>query len=205
VSGIAWNLPLSKIMRREDVAAILKLARENDLRDYAFFATGANTALRLSEVVHLRVEAMDGDELTIQRRKKRRLEDETILISASLRTVLKDWCAKKGRKGWVFPGESGPCVIHRASGQADQICDGGHVSRREMQRRWSAYRGVAGLDAKGRGIHSLRHYGITEFYRENKDLRAAQIYAGHSSSAVTERYAHVLEMEEMLKKVKPTL
>jgi integrase len=105
----------------------------------------------------------------------------------------------------MFPGESGPCVIHRASGQEDQICDGGHVSRREMQRRWSAYRGVAGLDAKGRGVHSLRHYGITEFYRENKDLRAAQMFAGHSSSAVTEKYAHVLEMEAMMKKVKPTL
>jgi integrase len=192
-------------MRREDVAAILKLAKGNDQRDYAFFASGANTALRLSEVIHFRIEELSGNELTIQRRKRQRLEDETILIPAPLQAVLASWCAKKGKRGWMFPGESGPCVIHRTSGDEVQVCDGGHVSRRQMQRRWSAYRNVAGLDAKGRGIHSLRHYGITEFYRENKDLRAAQMFAGHSSSAVTEKYAHVLEMEQMLKKVRPTL
>jgi integrase len=50
----------------------------------------------------------------------------------------------------------------------------------------------------GRGIHSLRHTAITNIYALTKDLRKAQVFAGHSSSAITERYAHIVDMAETL-------
>ena len=87
----------------------------------------------------------------------------------------------------------------------DQLCGGGHISKREVQRRWTAYLDELALYQKGRGIHSLRHYAVTEFYRVHRDIRAAQVFAGHSSSVITETYAHVVDMEEKVNAIKPML
>lgn len=199
-----WKPPLSKLLSRAEVGAVFELAKKNDRRDYILFVTAANTGLRLSEILHLTTHDLLDGALRATRRKKKRLRPEEIAAPAPLLGLLKSWASelKKVSNGWLFVGSSGPC---KRGPKKEVLCEGGHVSRREIQRRWTAYLKAAKLSAKGRGVHTLRHYAGTEFYRTHKDLRATQEFLGHSSSSTTEGYAHVLDMAEKVGKVKPTL
>jgi len=206
-----WNLSKSKILEREEVAKILAISRDI-VRDYVFLVVAANTALRVSEVCHLKVANHVGNgELVAQRRKKARLTDETIPITPAVEKLLHKWIHVEAHlsAGWIFPGDSRPHSITRKRGGASVViasCPGGHLSIREIQRRWDSYLEKAGLAKVGRGIHTLRHYAVTQFYLAHPgDLRAAQVFAGHSSIGTTESYAHVLDLREKVDKVKPTL
>lgn len=199
--SVNWRIPRAKILSREEVARILKAAKETDLRDYVFLAIAANVGLRLCEIVHIRRDDVDADSIVVTRRKKKVLAPEAAAIQESLSKVTRNFIdASKNGSPWLFPGHSTPCLRGR-----EKLCDGGHVSRREIQRRWESYLKVCKLSARGRGIHSLRHYAVTTFYATHKDLRAAQMFAGHTSPLITQVYAHVVDMKEKVQKVKVTL
>lgn len=216
----AWRVPVEKILSKADVSKVLRTAKAEDPRDYLFLMISANTGLRISEVVHLKRSDLHSGQLEVIRRKKRGLDPETIDIPAPLWKLIQGFVnASKIKSDWLFPGHSKPCsrgqheiVRERATGKAittkrwtEKLCDGGHVSRREIQRRWEKYLGKCKLSMEGRGIHSLRHYAITDFYATYKDIRAAQMFAGHSSSFITESYAHVVDLKEKIQKRKMTL
>lgn len=164
---------------------------------YVFLAIGANTALRCCEVLHLKAADVIDGQLRIVRRKKRHLRAEMIDITPALSTILADW-SEMYSDGWLFPGRSKPCFIKRSKGAPEQVCDGGHMAKRVFQQRWEDLLGSMGLGMRGRGLHSLRHFGITAFYAKTRDLRATQVFAGHSSSTMTEKYARILEMRELV-------
>ena len=192
-----WSLPEEKIISPDQLRRILDVARQNE-RDYVFFATCANTALRLCEVGHLQREDVQGEKLTVVRRKKKNLTATRIDLVPAFAEILNAW-AERTEFGYIFPGNCSPCIIHRRNGTHEQVCPGGHVSLRAIQRRWELAVAEAGLRVPGRGIHSLRHYAVTQFYAKHRDLRAAQLFAGHSSSQITERYASVLDMADKIK------
>lgn len=207
-----WNLSKAKILEREEVARILSFSKDI-VRDYVFLVVAANTALRVSEICHLKA-ATSGpnEEIIAQRRKKAKLTDEPIPITPEVAKLLHRWITFEAHlksTDWLFPGDSQPHAITRRRKKAATVtihnCPGGHLSIREIQRRWDSYLEKAGLAKAGRGIHTLRHYAITQFYLQHRDLRAAQVFGGHSSMATTESYAHVLDLREKVDKVKPTL
>jgi integrase len=49
---------------------------------------------------------------------------------------------------------------------------------------------LKGAGLRERSYHSLRHYFITELVRRGAGLEAVRVLAGHSTLAMTERYAH---------------
>jgi len=193
----SWSLPEAKIINPDELHRILEVAKKNSERDYVFFAICANTGLRLCEVGHIQKSDVRGDRLTIIRRKKKILKTERIDIVPALAEILSEW-TKRLDCGYIFRGECAPCFIRRTKGEPEQVCIGGHISLRAIQRRWELAIAEAGLRVPGRGIHSLRHFAITQFYAKHRDLRAAQLFAGHSSSTITERYASVLDMKEKI-------
>jgi integrase len=199
----AWRLTPEKVLTRSEVQQILAAAKQRSLRDYLFFCVAANTGLRLCEVIHLRREDVVQGQLRITRRKKKKLRPEVIDIREDLYAMLVKWAAYK--PGWLFPGAQKACQIKHLNGETETVCSGWHVSRRNMQHRWSVHVRAVGLSMHGRGIHTLRHYAISEFYDKHRDLRAAQLYAGHSSPAITTTYAHVREMAAKVKAVEVTL
>jgi integrase len=197
--GTVWNLASEKILQREEMARILGIAKERSARTYTFLVTCANTALRLSEVGHIRADdVLPRCQLRVTRRKKKVLQATVIDISPHLAAILDEW--KQMFDGYLWPGNAAPCIIHRSKKGVrlpdEQVCNGGHISLRVIQRDWALFVAEAGLRMHGRGIHSTRHFGITEFYDKHRDLRAAQVFAGHSSSQMTEKYAAVREMKE---------
>lgn len=192
----SWSLPRAKTLLPEECGRILSKAADTDPKLYVFLAIGANTALRLCEVLHLRAEDVIDGQLRIVRRKKKKLKAEMIDVTPALSEILHDW--SQMYDGWLFPGKVKPCVIRRSNGVQEQVCDGGHMAKRVIQHRWEILLDSMGLSMEGRGIHSLRHFAITAFYAKHRDLRAAQTFAGHSSSAMTEKYARVLQMKELV-------
>lgn len=200
-SPSSWSLADNKIVTPDQVRQILAVAKKRSERNYVYFAVAASTGLRLAEIGHLMVEdILDRDRLVVTRRKKKVLHPEIIDVAAPIHALLRDW-AKQYEIGYVFPGDCAPCFIRHLSKPTEQFCIGGHASLRDVQRGWSMALAECGLLAYGRGIHSLRHYAITAMYQATKDLRAAQQFAGHSSSQITERYAHVLDMKERISKM----
>jgi integrase len=203
-----WKLRADKLLLREQVTTLITFIKKHSERDYVLFAVAANTGLRISEVLHLRRDDLKGAQLIVTRRKKRVLSPESLPLAPALAELLAAW-VKKGRGEWAFPGDSHGCVrLRRQSGAVvgrESLCAGGHLSKRHAQRIWESYIEKKRMASPGRGVHALRHYAITEFYRLHKDLRAAQVYAGHSSSTITERYAHVLDLAEQIQKVQPIL
>lgn len=179
----------------EECARILTRALETDPRLYVFLVIGANTALRCCEVLHLKSEDIIDGQLRIVRRKKKILQAEMIDVTPALTNILVDW-SQMYSDGWLFPGRAKSCFIRRSNGTAEQVCDGGHLSKRVIQQGWEDLIVSLGLGMPGRGIHSLRHTAITNFYTKFRDLRAAQVFAGHSSSTMTEKYARVIDMKE---------
>ena len=200
-----WSLPREKVLTRDEVNKVLALAQDRDARDYVFFAISANTGLRLSEVIHIRQCDIQDGRLRITRRKKKKLTPQVIDVPPALWELMAEWGQMFEGMEFIFPGKAASCVIKHRRGAPETVCEGGHVSRRNVQRRWRLTLQEAGLVMAGRGIHTLRHYAVTEFYAATRDLRAAQMYAGHSSSSITERYAHVLEMREKVHAMKPSL
>lgn len=191
----SWSFPRAKTLTPSECGRILSKASDTDPTLYVFLAIAANTALRLCEVLHLKAEDVIDGQLRIVRRKKKQLRAEMIDVTPALSGIIQDW-AQMYSDGWLFPGKVKPCIIHRSSGIQEQVCLGGHMAKRVIQARWESLLRSMGLYMEGRGIHSLRHFGITAFYAKHRDLRAAQVFAGHSSSSMTERYARVVEMRE---------
>jgi integrase len=147
-------------------------------------------------VLHLRKSDLVDGRIRITRRKKKTLRSEWIDVTPALWDILCEWGQMFEGEEFLFPGRAAPCRVSHADGRVEQVCGGGHRSRRNVQQHWTLAVKSAGLSMAGRGIHSLRHFGVTEFYSTTRDLRAAQMFAGHSSSQVTERYAHVVDMRE---------
>ena len=198
-----WHIEQEKILSRKDASLVLALAKRTRFEDYVMLAVSANTGLRVCEVLHLTGENIKKNALVVTRRKKKTLTPETIPITPDLCKLMVSLMQKLNVPyGWLWPGSCHPCptFMHQS-----YLCEGGHISKREVQRRWTFYLDELGLAQKGRGIHSLRHYAVTEFYRVHRDIRAAQVFAGHSSSVITETYAHVVDMEEKVNAIKPIL
>ena len=192
-----WTLADSKIITPDQVTVILAKAKQGSERDYHFFTIAVNTGLRLSEVAHIEKSDILPSRLMVVRRKKRRLFPTPLDVMPHVHEILEER-AQAVEAGYIFSGQCKPCFIRRRNGEVEQVCVGGHASLRNIQRRWRVLLEGLGLYQHGRGIHSLRHTAVTQMYKLTKDLRKAQVFAGHSSSAITERYAHVVDMQETL-------
>ena len=214
-----WSLHDAKIVMPDEVQVILKRAKEAGemdpmmLRDYDWMMVAANSGWRLSEVGHLEKCDILDRRVLLARRKKRNLHQEPVEVMPAVMEILHRR-ANAVEEGYLFPGRAQPCIIHRSKTDKltrvrtqwdEQVCVGGHASLRSIQRRWRLLVTELGLYKYGRGIHSLRHTAITAMYRLTKDLRKAQVFAGHSSSKITETYAKVLDMEETLAAMKPLI
>lgn len=201
----SWSLPAEKIITEHELGLILQAARKKSERDYVFFAIAANTGLRLCEVGHLMVDDLRADgRLCVTRRKKKILRPELIETRADVVTLMRNWIGSRDM-GYMFPGRAKECFIERSNGVREQVCIGGHASLRDVQRKFKEALMRCGLEAYGRGVHATRHYAITRMYAKTRDLRACQLFAGHSSSTITERYASVLDLREKIESVGSTL
>jgi len=208
-----WTLADAKIIPPSEFKPILARAKELGEFDpwwgvmYDWMAIAVNTGLRVSEVAHIEKTDVLPSRLMVTRRKKKRLHPEPIEVMPAVHAIIKAR-ADAVEEGFIFPGKQAPCFIYhtgKRAGEVEQVCIGGHASIRNVQRRWRLLLEELGVYKRGRGIHSARHTAITEVYKLTKDIRKAQVFAGHSSPDITTIYAHITDMQETLERMEATV
>lgn len=202
-NGAAWNLATELMLTRDQMRMALAMAKQMNARNYVFWLTQANTGFRLCEVAHIkRSDILPGNRIRVTRRKKRTLSPQSIDMMPSAWHVLNEWAQRVSLNDFVFPGGSSPCVLVRSKKgikePPQQICDGGHIHLRTIQMQWRLMMERLNMWVRGRGVHQTRHFFATELYAKTRDLRLTQVALAHSSSAMTERYAHVCDFKEKI-------
>ncbi len=170
-----------------EVARILTVI--TDRRDRLLFQLMADTGVRVSEALSVRLERirLAAQELTVVGKGKR--ERTVYLIQTEalglLRRYLRHqgWLAKDGEtiteKGLLFR----PDAAKQRAGKA-----GLPIHYTTIQQRWKGYCQLAKVDAT---VHQLRHTFATRLVNEGKPLEVVQKVLGHRNPATTQRYAVV--------------
>jgi integrase/recombinase XerD len=176
----ALTLPLPKgakklpeVWSRAEVTRLL--AQTATLRERAVLMTTYGGGLRVSEVVRLRVSAIDAqrDLLRVEQGKGRK--DRYPLWGPRLLAELRHyWQVYRPAPPWLFPQrrQAAPMAVETA------------------QRIYYAATRRAGL-TKGGGIHALRHAFATHRLEAGTDLPTRQRLLGPDSITATMRYVHV--------------
>lgn len=127
--------------------------------------------LRVSEVVHLTIPAIDSQRMVLRIEQGKGQKDRYVMLSPKLLEILRDWWRVNRPQHWLFPGDrpGRPITTHAV----DRACQ--HAHRR------------SGL-AKPVTPHSLRHAFAVHLLEAGTDVRTIQLLLGHRSLATTARY-----------------
>lgn len=130
--------------------------------------------LRVSELVHLRVEDIHSDRMLIRVQCGKGHKDRDTLLSASLLDELRSYWRAFQPQPWLFLNRTGdgPMPV----GTAQTVF--GTLKQRVGIRH-------------GHGIHSLRHSFATHLLEAGLDLPTLQRLLGHNNLTTTTRYLHI--------------
>jgi integrase/recombinase XerC len=145
-------------------------------RNRALVALLADSGLRISEALWLRVEDLSFANRTVNVRAGKGQKDGVGFFGAEAATHLRSWLAKR----------------RDASAEDLLFCDskGRSMTRNAATRVLHRLSVRAGLSRKV-GPHALRHYAATSILRQTGDLELVRQVLRHESLAMALRYAHM--------------
>jgi len=165
---------LPDVLNEEEIKRLFQSV--SNLKHRTILMLAYASGLRVSEVVRVRIEDIDGGRGMIHIRNAKGKKDRFTIFPESLRVQLITYWRqyRLGKTGWLFPGE-----------RIDS-----HLSERSIQA--VVERGVkaAGI-TKHVSMHTLRHSFATHLLEHGTDLRFIQNLLGHQSVRTTEIYTHV--------------
>lgn len=160
--------------------------RLQGLRDYAMMALMVTGGLRTIEVSRADIRDMreiaGQARLYIQGKGKEEKEDYAVL-QPEVKTAIDTYLASRGKAGQEQP------LFASTSNNST----GERLSTRSISGIVKSWLQRAGYDSDRLTAHSLRHTAITLALLAGKPMRSVQQFARHTSSAITEVYAHDLE------------
>jgi len=154
-------------------------------RDVAILETIYSCGLRISEMVGLRVEDIDGAEEVVRVRGKGKKERMLPISQTALQAIENYWTQLAER-----PTGAAPVFLSETRKRSP-------MSAAMLQRRLKGYLVRAGLDP-AITPHKLRHSYATHLLDAGADLRSVQELLGHAHLVTTQVYTHV--STERLKK-----
>lgn len=166
------------ILSIEEMSRLLKGAIHPKHRAALSVAYGAG--LRASEVVHLRVDDIDSERMTLRIDQGKGMKDRHALRSPVMLDLLRSWwriARRQGRMldhGWMFPGMN---PIN-------------HLTTRQLSRIVKDAADEGGI-AKPVSMHTLRHSFATHLLERKVDIRRIQVLLGHKKLDTTALYAQV--------------
>jgi integrase/recombinase XerD len=167
---------LPQVLSRPEVVRLLNAPRNPKHR--ALLLLAYSGGLRVSEVVRLRVEDIQGERGLIRVRGGKGGKDRyTTLSPLVLRALREYWRAFRPRT-WLFPGER----------------EGRHLTARSAQKVLDRSRERAGI-RRGISMQTLRHSFATHLLEDGTDLRYVQELLGHSRPETTMIYTHVTQKD----------
>jgi integrase/recombinase XerD len=160
---------LPEVLSREDVDRLLSVVDNRKYRTalMTIYAAG----LRLSEVLHLRVDDIDSSRMAIRVEQGKGRKDRYTVLSPSLRVQLRLYWKQYPSRQYLFFGVSPDKPLHESV----------------LQRAYTQAKQKAGIRKHG-GLHTLRHCFATHLLEAGADIRTLQVLLGHSDLRTTARY-----------------
>ncbi len=162
---------LPTILSRNEVIKILESLKNAKHKLLLSLAYGSG--LRVSEVVGLKVQDLDFEELTVRINQSKGQKDRISVMPESLIDSLKNLVAGKIRNDFVFVSERG-----------------GKLTTRTAQKVFKNTLRNLGIK-KDATFHSLRHSFATHLLENGTDVRFVQELLGHQNIRTTQIYTHV--------------
>jgi site-specific recombinase XerD len=176
-SGDALRLskPLPRFLKDEQVDQLF--GKITDKRDRALFYLMLRCGLRVEEVAHLELDALDLKKGRIMVRGGKGAKDRMVYISPDAQRALSDYLEKRSssKAKTVFLVQKG-------------MCKGKALSVRGIQKRMEHYAGKCGIKVS---CHQLRHTMATQLLNADTDITVIQDLLGHSRIGTTQRYCRV--------------
>ena len=163
---------LPVVLSTQEVEALL--VHVTSRRQHAILAVIYSAGLRVSEAVHLRVDDIDSQRMTIRVRQAKGRQDRYTILAQRTLLLLRDHWRRYRPTTWLFPGHD-----------RDQP-----LSVRSVQHACTKAVVAAGI-SKRASVHSLRHSFATHLLEQGVDIRYIQQLLGHNRLETTARYTHV--------------
>ena len=160
----------------------LELSNPLELRDYALIVLLADTGLRLSEALSLKLGQIDWAQNSVVVMGKMRRE-RRVSFGATVRKVLMTWIRRRGEIDgcdWVFVTRMGTKLEGTPFGH-----------------RLKAHTRKAGIAENRLSAHALRHYFAVTFLKNGGSLPVLKRLLGHESLEMTQRYLNFSEADIM--------
>jgi len=149
------------------------------VRDSALIGVGFGCGLRSQELRTIKL-----DDLTIHQDGTGTLtvvgkgsQARRLAVDQKIGRLIEAWTSERRKAGvrsdWLFPSLADTSRPLSYAGTVEAL-------RRRLR--------VAGIRARGRTLHDIRRTAITTIYESTGDLLKASRFAGHSTSATTDRY-----------------
>ena len=165
----SWRLP--EVLSQKEVERLLLAATTQ--RDRCLLMTAYATGLRVSELVRLKVSAIDSHRMMVRVEQGKGRKDRYTILSQRLLCELRSYWKEHRSPTYLFPNRKGtPLSIDYA------------------QKTYNRAKLRAGIE-KGHGIHTLRHCFATHLLEAGVDLKTIQTLLGHTSLLSTERYLQI--------------
>jgi site-specific recombinase XerD len=179
--GYALRLsqPLPRHLRDEEVRKLFDVMRKP--RDRALFMVMLRCGLRVEEVAHLTLKAIDLKRRRIYVYQGKGGKDRVVYISQDAYRELISYLRSRpdSRSKGLFLVEKGPCR-------------GKPISVRGIQKRIEYYGKKTGLKVS---CHHLRHTMADQLLNADADLVTIQDLLGHTRIKTTQRYCRVSNMK----------
>ena len=218
VSAVKWALKDNKNLREDEISTILGEAKNQGPKTHLMMALAYNGAMRISELVHLRVNSFNfaSNRMAIQPVKKagkRTIRDritgkarEIIRplppevdypMPANVMQMARTYLQKTGLEGssFLFPGRVAKCWVVMLP------CKGGHMHRRMVQKIFDKICRKVGLKLPGRGPHSLKHGRLTEVAKKTRDPYKVKELGRHESITMSDHYVKYLDIQDTVDKI----
>lgn len=164
--------PIRDLNKLEEMKEALKL---NNYRDYFLFVFGINSGLRISDILSLKVDDVQGDYLKLKEKKTGKAK--RYKINASLRREIDYYIDTYKVASWLFPSRKGD----------------GPISSVQAYRVLNKASEEVGLNEIG--THTMRKTFGYFFYKQKKDVAMLQDLFNHSSPSITLRYIGITQEE----------
>jgi integrase/recombinase XerD len=167
------RLTLPGILRSDEITSMLDGTQ--NLKHWSILATFYATALRCSELQHLKVDDLDSKRMVVHVREGKGGVPRDIAFSPVLLERLRIYFRQYRPKDWLFPSRQ-----NHGSMMEDRSLR--YVCRQAAKR--------AGIKRRVHP-HLFRHACATHMLDAGADLRTIQVLLGHADISTTARYLHV--------------
>lgn len=170
--------PLPRCLRDDQADRLFAVAR--DPRDRAMFMLMLRCGLRVEEVAHLTVDAVDYRKRQVFVAHGKGAKDRVVYLSEDARSALEAYMhTRSSTTKKLFLVRKGPMK-------------GEPISVRGIQKRIEYYARKSGLPVS---CHRLRHTFATQLLNADADLATIQDLLGHEHITTTQRYCRVANLK----------